>query len=285
VKNKVKKSWLNGKNVIVTGAGSGIGKELALYLSSVYGCNVLAVGRREQPLKVLKQEIDGLIYLCADVSKKEEWQRIRDFTLSNNFKVDVVINNAGIIHPFKKLLYLTDEEIKRVIDTDYMAIIYSFKTFYPDLKKSKEGGFVTISSASAYLPVAGNTVYSSVKSASLAITEALRQEVYSDKIYVSAVMPGPVVTDLYEPDGEEDAKAGEDVSKVGLDAKKAGKRIAKKVSAKKSLINIDGVARFMKFIRKVAPAKTISLWGKLMRKANRPTFKRIFADEKVEKED
>jgi len=192
----------------------------------------------------------------------------------------VLVNNAGVIHPFKKLIYLTDEQIDKVIDTDYKSIIYSLRAFYPSLKNKKDAGFVTISSASAYLPVAGNAVYSSVKSASLAITEAIRQEVMADGIFVSAVMPGPVVTDLYEPDGDEEKKAGDDVSKVGLDATVAAKRIAKKISVRKPLINIDATARAMKLLRKVAPSGTVKLWAKLMRKANRPTFNQVFDDEK-----
>jgi len=277
---KVKKSWLNNKNVIVTGAGSGIGKELALILSQKYACNVLAIGRGEENLQALCKQQDKIIYKCADVSTQKGWEEIKEFCTQKNFEVDVIINNAGVIHSFKKLIYLEEKEINKVIDTDYKSIIYSFKTFYEQLKNSKRAGFITISSASAYLPIAGNTIYSSVKSASLAITEAIRQEVMKDNIYVGAVMPGPVITDLYEPDDDEtQPKAGRDVSAVGLLASKAGIRIAKNIAKKIPLINIDGTAKLMKFMRKIAPVKTTSLWGKLMRKANRPTFNSVFEDE------
>ncbi len=280
-KNKIKKSWLNGKNVIVTGAGSGIGRELALVLSRSCGCRILAVGRGEAALQALTNEQDGIDYCVADVSKQSGWQGIKDFTQENGFDVDIIVNNAGVIHPFKKLVYLTDEQINRVIDTDYRSVIYSFRAFYPKLKKSSSAGFITVSSASAYLPVAGNAIYSSVKAASLSVTEAIRQEVLRDGIYVSAVMPGPVVTKLYEPDDDgEEPKAGEDVSGVGMDAGLAAKRIAKKISKKKPLINVDAPARLMKLMRSLSPAGTVRLWAKLMRKANRPTFKSVFADER-----
>ena len=280
MKRKFKKSWLNGKCVLLTGAGSGIGRELALVLSRIYGCKILAVGRREQNLQSLCEQEPNISAFVADISTQDGWSRIKEHADSLGFSVDVLVNNAGVIHPFKKLIYLTDEQIDKVIDTDYKSIIYSLRAFYPSLKNKKDAGFVTISSASAYLPVAGNAVYSSVKSASLAITEAIRQEVMVDGIFVSAVMPGPVVTDLYEPDGDEEKKAGDDVSKVGLDATVAAKRIAKKISVRKPLINIDVTARAMKLLRKVAPSGTVKLWAKLMRTANRPTFNQVFDDEK-----
>ena len=279
-KIKFKKSWLNGKNILLTGAGSGIGRELALVLAKRYGCNVLAVGRGEDNLVRLAKEVESIKYFCADVSIESEWARLRSYTDSIGFFVDVIVNNAGVIHPFKKLIYLTNEQIDKVVSTDYKSIIYSLRTFYDVIKASPKAGFITISSASAYLPVAGNSVYSSVKSAALSITEAIRQELYTDKIYVAAVMPGPVVTDLYEPDGEEERKAGDDVAKVGARADVLAERIAKKVSACKPLITVDSTAKVMRFARKIAPAGTVKLWAKLMRKANRPTFNKVFEDEK-----
>lgn len=277
-----KNDWLLYRNVIVTGAGTGIGRALAEKLMSDFRCNVIGVARTQSELEEIKGDFPGFDYLCLDVGRAESWPEIAGYCLENDKLPDVVINCAGVIQPFKKLIYLSDEKIDRIIETDYKAVIYAFKNMFPLLVKAEQPAFVTVCSSSAFLPVAGTAIYSSVKSAAFALTETIRQETLKSNIYVASVLPGPVKTKLYEPCADfEEYKAGPDVYNRGISAERCAETIIKKMRRKRPVITTDGAAKAMRLFRALLPGASIRLAAGAMRKVKTPTFKDIFSDEEI----
>lgn len=280
----MKKSWLNGKNVLLTGASSGIGKELALVLSRDYGCNVVGAARRKERLDELSRECENFKGIVADVRKRESWEYIKDELLNSGIIPDIVINNAGVIQRFAKLENITDVEADNIIATNYLSHLYCYRTMKELLKQSPTPAIVNVCSAAAFLPIGGTAVYSSSKSAAMNLSEAMREELMGEGFYVGYVMPGPVVTELYDADEDEPTpKADETVSAQGISAEVAARRIAKAISKKKANIMVDSVGRFMRFLKNFLPASSVKIMGKIMRKVKKGSLRDVYKDEEESK--
>jgi Short-chain dehydrogenases of various substrate specificities len=279
--------WMNGKQVIITGCSTGIGRELARILSVERGCNILGIARNVTKLEALKAELkDKFQYYSMDVGDSEAWNTFATSDLVKEFKPDILINNAGIIHPFIKFTELDDKEINRVIKTNYLSLIYSCRTMIPVLNNSATPALINVSSASALLPVAGASVYSSTKSAAYSLTDVLREELMGSGFYVAVVLPGPVRTDLYNAHGDstEVKVADKDLfANAGISAHHAASIIVRKISRRNNYIVVGGIAKGMAWFRNMMPEGSISLTGKMLRALPVKTFKNLFINEKLEK--
>ena len=192
---------LKGRNVIVTGASGGLGKEMTLLLIRRYGCRVLGVARNEQKLRWVKTELgelsDRFEYMALDVSRRESWTKLARFISIGKFKADVLINNAGMLPRFAKFGRYSQEEIDKCLSLDQNAVIWAAEEFLPLFQNKSGCSMINIASADALCPLAGTSVYSAAKSAVRAFSEALREE-YRGKIYIPAVCPGFIRTDMTE---------------------------------------------------------------------------------------
>lgn len=272
--------WVYNKNVIITGVSSGIGKSLATLLIKKYNCKVLGVARSVGKLETLKTELgDSFNFYPMDVTSKDEWLKFASGAASE-FEPDILINNAGIIHPFKNVIDLTEEEIDRTIKTNYISIVLATRAMIPVLQRSRTPGLLNISSASALLPVAGESIYSSTKAAAYAFSEAVRQEYRRQGWYVGYVLPGPVKTDLYaskDKGGENSEKVKDKIiTQVGMTSERAAKIIARRMNFKSKRILVGGIAWLMGFCHSLFPSSTISITGRLIRALPLDTFKGVF---------
>lgn len=280
-----KKNWIYGRNVVITGCSTGIGKELTVQLVKKYGCNVLGVARNQQKLDALKAELgDKFDYRRFDISDEKAWSDFAAEVESIGYGVDVLINNAGMIQDFSQYSDMTPDTVKKIVNTNFYSVIYGVTAFLPLIKKSRFGYIVNVSSASAILPVAGETVYSATKGAVKAFSESLAQDLDGYGIGVSCVMPGPVKTDLYKTRDAGNDKAKKDyelVESIGITAETAAKRIIKAMRKRKTRVLIDFVARLMDFGVRVAPALTQKITGKAMKAAKGmvPAFAPIFKEQ------
>lgn len=281
-------SWLNNRNVIITGCSSGIGRDIARILAKHYNCAIFGVARDVGKLESLKAELlDKFTYISADVSVIESWISIKNEIIKQNFKADIIINNAGIIHPIVKYDKLSVNEISSVVSINLMSIFYSISELMPILKESQYGSIINISSASAYMPVAGSSVYSATKSAILSYSEALKQELYKEHIYVAAVMPGPVITELYNcrsQQGEECDKIKDSAIKFfGISSQKAAIRIIRAMRFQRTRITVDILGFIMDVCYRISPNFTTFLAGMIMRKFPLKTYRELFKDEREKK--
>lgn len=189
-----KKKSFAGKLVLVTGAGHGIGRELALHFSDI-GARLVLWDINKQNVENVVQEIQenggtATSYIC-DVSKIEEIKSVADKVRREVGDVDVLVNNAGILHG-ASFLTLTDAEIKRTIDINLLAYFWTCRQFLPSMINRNSGHIVNIASMAAKKGVAYLTDYAASKYAVQGFTEALsdemRREGY-DGIFFTTVFP------------------------------------------------------------------------------------------------
>lgn len=289
-KYMAKKNWIYGRNVVITGCSTGIGKELTVQLVKNFGCNVMGVARNKQKLDLLKEELgDKFDYRRFDISDENAWYDFSEEMQNIGYNVDVLINNAGMIQEFSQYTDMDMQTIRKIVDTNFNSVIFGVAAFLPLIKKSKFGYIVNISSASAILPVCGETVYSATKGAVRAFSESLAQDLSGFGIGVSCVMPGPVKTDLYKQRdaGGSAKKDYELVEKIGITAETAAKRIIKAMRKRKVRVLIDAVAKLMDFGMRVAPSLTQKITCKAMKAACYyvPAFAPVFKEQIENKEE
>ena len=289
-KYMAKKNWIYGRNVVITGCSTGIGKELTVQLVKNFGCNVMGVARNKQKLELLKEELgDKFDYRRFDISDENAWYDFSEEMQNIGYNVDVLINNAGMIQEFSQYADMDMQTIRKIVDTNFNSVIFGVAAFLPLIKKSKFGYIVNISSASAILPVCGETVYSATKGAVRAFSESLAQDLSGFGIGVSCVMPGPVKTDLYKQRdaGGSAKKDYELVEKIGITAETAAKRIIKAMRKRKVRVLIDAVAKLMDFGMRVAPSLTQKITCKAMKAACYyvPAFAPVFKEQIENKEE
>ncbi len=197
---KKKKGNLEGSTIIITGASSGIGKELALALASMKP-NLVIVARREKKIKHVAYQLKKLkikvLPIVGDVRNREDRQRILDLTIKAFGRIDALVNNAGL----GKVSLFTEQpedEIDELIETNFLALVKLTQLILPIMKEQGEGHIINLSSTLALLPPYPFAVYSATKSAVKTFSDALREEVKEYGINVSTVLPGPYNTNFHK---------------------------------------------------------------------------------------
>jgi len=185
---------LNGKVAVVTGAGRGIGKEIALTLAKA-GADIIVADVADTVFEVAKETeklgVKSLAIKC-DVSSLQEVETAKSKAAEKFPSVDILVNNAGI-YPQKPFLEMTEADWDRVIRINLYGVFYMTKTFLPDMVKRKYGKIVNLSSISGPVDAFPSLVhYSSSKAGISGFTKALALEVAQFGVNVNAVAPGPI---------------------------------------------------------------------------------------------
>lgn len=187
------------KVIVVTGGGSGMGRELVLHLLSKEA-KVIAIDINESALQetvaLVGSENTSLKTFVIDITNKASVEELVDKAIVQYGCVDGIINNAGIIQPFVKLNDLSYEAIERVIKVNLYGTLYITKAFLPHLLSRPEGHIVNISSMGGFLPVPGQTIYGATKAAVKLLTEGLNSELAKTNVKVTVVFPGAIHTNI-----------------------------------------------------------------------------------------
>ena len=182
------------KIVIITGATSGIGKATAMEFAKK-GYNVIITGRREELLEDLKEKIKKkyavkVKCLVFDVRKLSEVKKAFKSLDENWSDIDILVNNAGLA---KGLDYIYDgstEDWDLMIDTNLKGLLYVTRMVTPRMKELGKGHIVNICSTAGYEAYPKGNVYCATKAAVVALTKAMRLDLYQHNIRVSQVSPG-----------------------------------------------------------------------------------------------
>jgi NAD(P)-dependent dehydrogenase (short-subunit alcohol dehydrogenase family) len=193
----------SGKVVVVTGAGSGMGREVALELLR-RGAKVAAVDMNAASLAetvTLAGPGAAISTHVVNITDQAAVEALPADVAAKLGTVDGLVHCAGIIQPFVKLDELSYEQIDRVMNVNWRGTLYLTKTFLPVLRARPEAHIVNISSMGGFLPVPGQTIYGASKAAVKLMTEGLHSELAGTKVHVTVVFPGGVATNITQNSG------------------------------------------------------------------------------------
>jgi len=189
---------IEGKVVLITGGSTGVGAETARLLAA-RGAKVAVAARRKDKLDAVVAEIEragGTARAYAlDVTDKAQVETVVEDVVSDFGRLDVLINNAGLM-PIRPMSEVNTDEWDQMIDVNLKGVLYGIAAALPRFLAQKSGHIINLSSVAGIKVFApGGTVYSGTKFAVSAISEGLRQEV-GDKVRVTSIEPGAVESDL-----------------------------------------------------------------------------------------
>lgn len=189
---------IKGKVVVITGASSGLGEATARLLSKE-GATVVLGARRIDRIQALAEELTAAggkaLAIGTDVTHCDQVKKLVDKAVEAYGRIDVMINNAGIM-PISPLECLKIDEWNQMIDVNIKGVLYGIAAILPYMKKQKGGQIINISSVAGHKITQGFVVYCATKFAVSAISEGLRQEVKPYNIRTTVISPGAVATEL-----------------------------------------------------------------------------------------
>lgn len=187
---------IKDKVVVITGASSGLGAETARHLVEA-GAKVVLGARRLDRLEALATEL-GLSKEAAfkvDVTDREQVKALVDHAVKLHSRIDVMINNAGLM-PLAPLEMMRFDEWDQCIDVNIKGVLWGIAAALPYFKEQKSGQFINVSSVAGHTISAGGAIYSATKYSVRVISEALRKEVKPYNIRTTVLSPGAVDTEL-----------------------------------------------------------------------------------------
>lgn len=262
---------LKDKTVIVTGGGNGLGRELVL--------NLLTKGSRVIAIDISEAALLETVRLSGDNSKMLKVYKldITDRINVINFAhalikevgpIDGLINNAGIIQPFKRVKDLDFATIDRVFNVDFFGTLNLIKAFLPNLLERSEASIVNISSMGGLFPVPGQSIYGAAKSAVKLLTEALQAELKNTPVKVSLICPGGIETDIKFNSGLEKEKrnANEINGSIIKPVKpsRAAEIIINSVEKNRTKVLIGSDIKILNMIHKLSPGLASKLIARQM---------------------
>jgi short-subunit dehydrogenase len=194
---------VTGNVFVVTGGGSGIGREVVLGLLA-RGARVAAVDLRLEGLAELATIAgagDRLSTHTVDISDRTAVDALPDAVHAVHGRVDGLLNVAGIIQPFVRFAELEQRQMEKVMAVNFWGVVHTTRAFLPYLLARPEAAVVNVSSMGALAPVPGQSVYGASKAAVMLLTEALHSELRSTSVAVTVVFPGGVATHIAENSG------------------------------------------------------------------------------------
>ena len=247
---------------VITGASSGIGREMAIILSQL-GYDIILVARRTDMLNEVSKELRAPAeIMTVDLSKEENCSSLYERCKGKD--VEILVNNAG----FGNLGKFSDTDILRdmeMIELNIKAVHILTKLFLSDFKEKNKGKILNVASAAGFMPEGPMlSTYYATKAYVLSLSRAIARELKKEgsAVSVSALCPGPVKTEF-------DQVAGVDFCGVGMDAKKCAKIGISGMMKGKTVIIPGLVMKFGKFFTKILPDCMLGEFAYRFQKAKR----------------
>jgi len=207
------------KVVVIVGASSGLGEELALQVSNYHPKGLILAARRLDKLEEIKKKCElrgatSVTVVVTDITSQADCKNIINVTIDKYQKIDILFLNAGIGLTSNLFKMNDPEPLKRVFETDLMGVVNTAFYALPALRTSK-GHIVVTSSAYGKIPGLGLSAYCSAKHALHGFFDCLRAEETRNNIHVTLVCPGYIKTAIH------DRALGSDGKEVGSHKKSA----------------------------------------------------------------
>lgn len=192
---------LHNKTVVITGASSGLGKEIAIQ-SAKCGANVVLIARSINRLKELEQSLVNqfgvkVYSFQLDVSDASQMERVFTDVIQIVGKIDVLVNNAGF-GIFEEACEMNLEETKRMLDVNVFGLMACTRMVLHSMLEKQSGHIINIASQAGKVATPKSSVYAATKHAVLGFSNALRLELAEHHVFVTTVNPGPIETNFFE---------------------------------------------------------------------------------------
>lgn len=191
---------MQGKVALITGASRGIGRAIALAYAGA-GASVAVTARSAEQLNALVAEIEAgggeAVAVPADLALETDIQRIAQATAQCFGRLDILVNNAAIIHPRIDLVDFDPALWRQVLDVNLTAVALLTKAVLPGMIARRSGKIINISSIGGRTGARGRSAYRVTKAALISLTESVAAEVKSHGIDVNCICPGGVDTEGY----------------------------------------------------------------------------------------
>ena len=264
---------LRNKTIVVTGAGSGIGRELSLLLlqkqANVVGIdlNSESLSETQKNAGVGEERFKGIV---MDITDNDKVNALPNAIIQHFGSVDGVINNAGIIQKFIMVNDLTMEEIQRVVNVNFYGTVYLTKALLPFLLKRPEAHIVNISSMGGFISFPSQTIYGASKAAVKIFTEGLYAELKDTSVKVTVVHPGGIITNITENSGlakpKIDMESAKSQPNMALSASKAAEIIIRAMEKNKFRVTVGKDATILDLLYRLNPRMATNFIGKMMKK-------------------
>ena len=194
---------IKGKVAIVTGAGGGVGKAISKRLSSE-GCKVIMLGRNRTKLQKAASEIGNkrnTMTVIADITKEAEVLSVIDQTINSYDKIDILINNAGIINDPMPFHEMSEDQWDNLVNTNLFGMFRMTKAVIPIMMENGSGNIVNVSSVLGIrsIPRVPLSVYAVTKAGVIMFTRSIAVEYGQYKIRCNCVAPSTIRSSIIEP--------------------------------------------------------------------------------------
>jgi 3-oxoacyl-[acyl-carrier protein] reductase len=197
------------KVALITGAGRGIGKAVALELAAA-GADIVFTNRSKELADATQAEVEGLGRKClavqADVSDQEQVEGLVKQALETFPTLDILVNNAGITRD-QLLMRMTPEDWRQVMEVNLDGMFYVTRAVIKTMVRQRRGRIINLTSVVGFTGNPGQVNYASSKSAVMGFTKSVARELGSRNITCNAVAPGFIETDMTRKLGEAQHKA------------------------------------------------------------------------------
>jgi short-subunit dehydrogenase len=269
------------KVAVITGAGSGMGQQLAINLAKE-NCNVVICDINKETIQETEEIIRKYNVSCTalnlDLREEKNISTLLETTLKNYSKVDLLFNNAGVVAP-SSFLNLSEKDWDWCNDINFNALVKLTRIFLPHLMKNEEAALINTSSIFGIITTPNNTVYHSSKFAVRGFTESLAMELRDEKIQIHSVYPGHIGTNIVldakfdkdflstntnkAEDTDDDPvtiqEFGSTFRDTGMSPDKAAKIILRGVKKNKKRIFVGLDAKVMEIAQRITPSHFMKL--------------------------
>jgi len=257
---------LSGKNILITGASSGIG-ELIAYQVAELGATPILLARNHERLAKVAEEIKqryGIIplYYRVDVSNIEEIQHVFAAIFETNTTVDILVNNAGF-GVFDYLLEADLSEIDAMLKVNVLGLIACTKLILPQMVERNSGHIINIASQAGKIATPKSSVYSATKHAVLGFTNSLRMELADTNVAVTAVNPGPIRTRFFDI-ADKSGQYVKNVNRFMLEPEDVARKIVNIMLKPKRELNLPGWMNLGSVLYTLFPATFEKIGGKAL---------------------
>jgi NAD(P)-dependent dehydrogenase (short-subunit alcohol dehydrogenase family) len=251
------------KVAVVTGAGSGIGRALAIQLHRA-GCHLALCDLNMDGLEETRGLLDGedtrVSLNTVDVSQQEQMDRFAQSALEYHGRVDILLNNAGITNTPTRFEDIPEDVFSQVVNVNMWGVYNGLRAFLPYLRDRPEASIVNISSLAGLVGLMGYSPYAMSKFAVRGLAESLQMELVGTNVHVLVVHPGGVKTNIIRnaPNLAESQResAHQDFTRfAGLTPEEVARRILKAVEKKRTRLVLGWDAKLIYAIRMLFPRR------------------------------